>query len=138
MHIAFLTPEYPHHLSTSSGGLGTSIKNMAKALVKKGVRVTVFIYGQQQQKIFTEEGILFHFIKQQQYKFLGWYLHRKYLENNLNKLIIEEKIDAIEAPDWTGITAFMKLNCLLVIRMNGSDGYFCKLENRQQKRKNYW
>src|SRR5690606_8080471 len=47
-------------------------------------------------------------------------------------------IHAIEAPDWTGITAFMKLKCPLVIRMNGSDAYFCKLENRQQKKKNFF
>lgn len=138
MHIGFLTPEYPHPNSTPSGGLGTSIKNMVKALAEKGVKVTIFIYGQNQDKIFNEEGINFHFIKQQQYNFLGWYLHRKYLQNYLNKIIGEGKIDAIEAPDWTGITAFMKLKCPLVIRMNGSDAYFCQLENRQQKKKNFW
>ncbi|MGM1056442.1 MAG: glycosyltransferase family 4 protein [Bacteroidota bacterium] len=44
----------------------------------------------------------------------------------------------MEAPDWTGITAFMKLKCPLVIRMNGSDAYFCQLENRKQKKKNFW
>ncbi|MDT0645324.1 glycosyltransferase family 4 protein [Zunongwangia sp. F260] len=138
MHLAFLTPEYPHTLSTSTGGLGTSIKNMVIALVEKGVTVTVFIYGQQQDKIFTEEGIHFHFIKQQHYKFLGWYFYRKFLQNYLNRAIVEENIDAIEAPDWTGITAFIKLKCPLVIRMNGSDAYFCNLENRPQKKKNYW
>jgi L-malate glycosyltransferase len=138
MHLAFLTPEYPIMLSTSSGGLGTSIKNMVIALVDKGVKVTVFIYGQNQNKVFTEHGINFHLIKQQNYKFLGWYLHRKFLEKYLNKVILRDKIDSLEAPDWTGITAFIKLKCPLVIRMNGSDAYFCQLENRPQKRKNFW
>lgn len=138
MHIGFLTPEYPHPFSTSSGGLGTSIKNMVKALAKKGIKVTVFIYGQKQSKNFTEEGIHFHFLKQQKYKFLGWYLHRKFIQKYLNKIIIRDKIDAIEAPDWTGITAFMRLKCPLIIRFHGSDTYFCQLENRHQKRKNYW
>jgi glycosyltransferase involved in cell wall biosynthesis len=32
----------------------------------------------------------------------------------------------------------MKLKCPLVIRMNGSDTYFCHLENRPQKKKNFW
>lgn len=137
MHLGFLTPEYPHHLSTSSGGLGTSIKNMVVALVERRVKVTVFIYGQKQDKIFTEAGIHFHFIKHQHYNFFGWYLHRKFLQNYLNKTIKVEKIEAVEAPDWTGITAFMKLKCPLVIRMNGSDAYFCNRENRQQKNKNY-
>lgn len=138
MHLAFLTPEYPIPLSTTPGGLGTSIQNMAVSLVKSGVTITIFIFGQKQDKIFTEDGIHFHFIKQQKYKFLGWYLHRKFLQNYLNKAIFENNIDVIEAPDWTGITAFMKLGCPLTVRLNGSDAYFCQLENRPQKKKNYW
>lgn len=138
MHIAFLTPEYPHPNSTPSGGLGTSIKNLAEQLVKRGHKISVFIYGQEEDQVFEEEGIKFHFIKQLNYDFFGWYRYRKYLESYLNKAIQEEQIDALEAPDWTGITAFIKLRCPLVIRMNGSDSYFCRLENRSQKKKNFW
>ncbi|WZL88426.1 glycosyltransferase family 4 protein [Salinimicrobium sp. 3283s] len=138
MHIAFLTPEYPHPRTGPAAGLGTSIKNMATALADKGVKISVFIFDQQEDDIFTENGIRFHFIKHRSFKILGWYLHRKFLQNYLNKHIAVDKIDAIEAPDWTGITAFMKLRCPLVIRMNGSDAYFCKLENRKQKQKNFW
>ena len=138
MHIGFLTPEYPHPRSVPAAGLGTSIKNMATALVEKGVKVSIFIFDQQEDDIFTEYGITFHFIKHRSFKLCGWYLHRKFLQNYLNKYIAVDKIDAIEAPDWTGSTAFMKLRCPLVIRMNGSDAYFCKLENRPQKQKNFW
>jgi len=138
MHLGFLTPEYPHPKTNSAAGIGTSIKNMVTALLEKGVKVSVFIYGQSTDEIFTEGGIKFHLIKQRNYKFLGWYLHRKFLEKYLNKAILRDKIDALEAPDWTGITAFMKLKCPLVIRMNGSDTYFCHLENRPQKKKNFW
>ncbi len=52
--------------------------------------------------------------------------------------MFRDKTDAMEAPDWTGITAFMKLRCPLVIRFHGSDAYFCQLENRPQKKKNFW
>ena len=138
MHLAFLTPEYPHPKTNAAAGIGTSIKNMVTALVEKGIKVSVFIYGQSTDDIFTEGRIKFHLIKQQNYKFLGWYLHRKFLQKYLNKAIVREKIDALEAPDWTGITAFMKLNCPLVLRMNGSDTYFCHLESRPQKKKNFW
>jgi glycosyltransferase involved in cell wall biosynthesis len=138
MHLAFLTPEYPHPKTNPAAGIGTSIKNMVTALVEKGIKVSVFIYGQSTDDIFTEGRIKFHLIKQQNYKFLGWYLHRKFLQKYLNKAIVREKIDALEAPDWTGITAFMKLNCPLVLRMNGSDTYFCHLESRPQKKKNFW
>ncbi|MCX2837475.1 glycosyltransferase family 4 protein [Salinimicrobium sp. MT39] len=138
MHIGFLTPEYPHSRSGPAAGLGTSIKNMVTALVENEVKVSIFIFDQQEDHIFTENGIKFHFIKHRSFKLFGWYLHRKFLQNYLNKYIAVDKIDAIEAPDWTGITAFMKLCCPLVIRMNGSDAYFCKLENRKQKQKNFW
>jgi len=138
MHLGFLTPEYPHPKTNPAAGIGTSIKNMVTALTAKGVKISVFIYGQTTDEIFTEGGIKFHLIKHKKYKFLGWYLHRKFLEKYLNKAIVQDKVDAIEAPDWTGITAFMKLKCPLVIRMNGSDTYFCHLENRPQKKKNFW
>ena len=37
MKIAFLTPEYPHPKTGSSGGIGTSIKNLAAGLLAKDV-----------------------------------------------------------------------------------------------------
>lgn len=136
MHIGFITPEYPHPKSTSSGGLGTSIKNLAISLVEKNVRVSVFVYGQEQDLREEEGGIRFHFIKQKKYKVLGWYQYRKYLQRYVNGYVTAEKIDLIEAPDWTGISALMKFSCPLIIRMNGSDAYFCALDGRKQKWKN--
>jgi len=41
-------------------------------------------------------------------------------------------------PDWTGISAFMNLKCPIVIKCHGSDTYFCALEKRKQKFKNYF
>ena len=138
MHLGFLTPEYPHPKTKSAAGIGTSIKNMITSLTENGVKVSLFIYGQSKNEFFSEDGVKFHLIKQQKYNLLGWYLYRKFLQNYLNNAIAVDKIDAIEAPDWTGITAFMKINCPLVIRFHGSDTYFCHLENRPQKKKNFW
>lgn len=138
MHIAFLTPEFPHPSSTPSGGLGTSIKNLAISLVENNIRVTIFVYGQNQKLRFAENGILFHFVEQKKYRLLGWYKYRKFLQSYINRYVQREKIDLVEAPDWTGITAFMKLACPVVIRMNGSDAYFCKLDGRKQKLKNWF
>lgn len=138
MHIAFLTPEYPHERVQYAAGIGTSIKNLVGALVKKGVIVSVFVYGQEEEAVFQEEGVYIHLIKAQKYTMLGWYLHRKHLQNYLSKYIVSDGIDLIEAPDWTGITAFMNLKAPLVIRFHGSDTYFCYLEQRNQKLKNFW
>ena len=138
MHLAFLTPEYPHSRTNTAAGIGTSIKNMVLALSEKGVKISLFIYGQNEDAVFMENGLKFHLIKQRKYPLTGWYSYRKFLQKYLNKYIQEDMINAVEAPDWTGITAFMKLECPLVIRMNGTDSYFCALENRPQKKKNFW
>ncbi|CAM2837694.1 Glycosyltransferase involved in cell wall bisynthesis [Flavobacterium succinicans] len=138
MHIAFLTPEYPHPRVLHAAGIGTSIKNLVVALVTKGVQVSVFVYGQMETAVFEEAGVTVHLVKSQKYKVLGWYLHRRFIQKYLNTHIVSEKIDLVEAPDWTGITAFMHLKAPLVIRFHGSDTYFCHLERRKQKQKNYW
>ena len=134
MHIAYLTPEYPHELTRSSGGMGTSISNLVKAVVSVGHEVTVFVYGQDKSMVFTENGIVFHLIEKQKYPFLGFYRHRKFIQNYIN--VHTTKVDILEAPDWTGITAFMNLKRPLVIRFHGSDTYFCHIEKRKQKLKN--
>lgn len=137
MHICFLTPEYPHPDIGPSGGLGSSIKNLVGQLVKEGVQVSVVVTGRQRSSTFEKEGIAFHVLKHKQYKVFGFYLYRKFVERFLNRLITKTGIDIVEAPDWTGLTAFMKLKAPLVIRFNGSDAYFCKLDGRPQKKKNF-
>lgn len=136
MHIAFLTPEYPHSKIKHSGGLGTSIKNLVMALIAKGVKVTVFVYGQPKSEVFEENGIVFHLISDKKYQLGKWFFYRKYLQNYINSVVKKEKIEVIEAPDWTGVTAFMNFTVPLVIRFHGSDTYFCHIENRKQKFKN--
>ncbi|WP_277012876.1 glycosyltransferase family 4 protein [Flavobacterium lindanitolerans] len=138
MHIAFLTPEYPHEKVLHAAGIGTSIKNLVLALHKEKIKVSVFVYSQKTDEILEEDGIKIHLIQHKKYKAFGWYFYRKHLQNYLNRYITKDKIDLVEAPDWTGITAFMNLNASLVIRFHGSDAYFCRLENRKQKRKNFW
>lgn len=133
MHIAFLSPEYPYPTLTRSGGLGTSIKNLAKGLVSQGVTVTIFVVGQQKDVDFIEEGIRISSIAKQKHWVFNWYLERKRYQKIIQKHIDKEGIDLIEAPDWTGMSAFMEFKVPLVVRLHGSDGYFCHLEDRKQK-----
>lgn len=138
MHLIFLTPEYPHPEIGRSGGLGSSIKNLAEQLVKEGVQVSVVVTGRDRSSTFAEGEIAFHLLEHKKYKLFGFYFYRKFVEHYLNQLITAAGVDVIEAPDWTGMTAFMKLKTPLVIRFHGSDAYFCKLDGRPQKKKNYW
>ncbi|UPT70076.1 MAG: glycosyltransferase family 4 protein [Flavobacterium sp. JAD_PAG50586_2] len=48
-------------------------------------------------------------------------------------MVRENKVEIVEVPDWTGFTSNIKPVCPLVIRLNGSDTYFCHLDNRPVK-----
>jgi len=137
MHIAFLTPEYPHPDLSRSGGLGTSIKNLAHGLVVNNIKVTVFVSGQITDKIFEDDGFKLISIAKKQHLVFNWFFERKRLQRYIQKHIDKEGIHLIEVPDWTGLSAFMKFSVPIVIRFHGSDAYFCKLEGRKQKYKNF-
>lgn len=137
-HIAFLTPEYPHSKVKHAAGIGTSIRNLALALTKNNVLISIFVYGQAENMFFYDDEVRIHLIKNKRYPVFGWFFHRKYIEKYCNKIIDKENISIIEAPDWTGITAFMSFKIPVIIRFHGSDTYFCHLEKRKQKVKNYW
>ncbi|MEM6687551.1 MAG: glycosyltransferase, partial [Bacteroidota bacterium] len=137
MHIGFILPEYPHENVATTGGIGTSVRNVALSLTRTGYTVSVFVYSQDETKIFHDGVIKVHKIQQQVSKlYLTWYTNRKYIQNYIQRYVVEDTIDVLEAPDWTGITAFMKFSIPLVIRLNGSDTYFCHLDGRKVKPKN--
>ncbi|SHM95771.1 glycosyltransferase family 4 protein [Flavobacterium xinjiangense] len=134
MKIAFLTPEYPHPKTGSSGGIGTSIKNLAAGLLAEGCSVRVLVYGQNEEGVFDDNGICIQQIRNVKLKGLSWYLTRKKLQRIINTLYQYNEIDLIEAPDWTGITSFVSpKRCPVVIRLHGSDTYFCHLDQRPVK-----
>jgi len=136
MHISFITSHFPFHDSKSVGGIGTSIKNLSDELVSLGHSITVFVYGQDNDKKATEEGINIIRIKNIKFKGLSWFFTRK----KIQEVILSEhkvfKIDIIETPDWEGITSFINLPFPVVIRLHGSDTYFCHLDKRKVKRIN--
>ncbi|WGK63812.1 glycosyltransferase family 4 protein [Croceiramulus getboli] len=138
MHLGFISPEYPHPKVKRNAGIGSAVAQLTQALVAQGVEVSVFIYGQTEDQVLEASGVKLHLIAQRKYMVGGWYLYRKFLQRYVNKRVLLEKIDALEAPDWTGITAFARFKCPLVIRLHGSDAYFCHLDGRSQKKKNRW
>ncbi len=139
MHIGFIVSHYPHKAFKQDGGLGTSVFNLVNALNKKGIKVSVFVHGQKTDFTLTEDHITMYSIAHPKISgWFSWYTNRKRLNKFINNIIKKDKINLIEAPDWTGITAFMKFGVPLVIRFHGSDAYFCKLDGRKQKFKNYF
>jgi len=134
MRIAFLTPESPHAATGTSGGIGTSIKNLAESLTALGHEVRILVYGQREDAVFEADGIVIQQIKNVKIKGLSWYCTRKKLQSIIDVLYEKQVIDIVEAPDWTGISSFIQpKKCPLVIRLNGSDTYFCHLDDRPVK-----
>jgi glycosyltransferase involved in cell wall biosynthesis len=134
MKIAFLTPEYPHAKTGSSGGIGTSIRNLSIGFLAEGCSVRVLVYGQKEEGVFEDDGIVVQQIRNVKFKGLSWWLTRKKLEHLINASYANQEIDLVEATDWTGITSFIQpKKCPIVIRLNGSDTYFCHLDQRPVK-----
>jgi glycosyltransferase involved in cell wall biosynthesis len=134
MNIAFLTPEYPHPKTGHSGGIGTSIKNLAIGLLAQDCKVRILVYGQKEDAVFDDDGIFVQQIKNVKFKGLSWLLTRKKIQRIIDELYEAKEIDLVEAPDWTGITSFITpKKCQIVIRLNGSDTYFCHLDQRPVK-----
>ena len=134
MKIAFLTPEYPHPITGASGGIGSSIKNLAKGLVKNGLHVRILVYAQAKDSCFEEDGIQIQTIKNIKFKGFSRFLTQKKIELIINQLYQNKDIDLVEAPDWTGFTSFINpRKCPIIIRLHGSDTYFCHLDNRPVK-----
>jgi glycosyltransferase involved in cell wall biosynthesis len=133
MKLAFLTPEFPHPKTGTSGGIGTSILNLSKGLVASGNQVVVIVYGQENDENFQDDGLTIYKIKNIKFKGLSLYLTQKKIEKLINKLFKEKKLTIIEVPDWTGISSNIKPLCPLVLKLNGSDTFFCHLDKRPVK-----
>ena len=133
MKIAFLTSEYPHPKIGFAAGIGTSIMNLSNGLLKHGHQVVVVIYGQDKDEKFQDNGITFYKIKNIKLKGFSRILTQKKIQRLINNLTIKGEIDLVEAPDWTGISSRIKPKCPMVIKLHGSDTYFCHLDNRPVK-----
>lgn len=122
MHIGFLTTEYP---PLPSGGIGTSVRNLARGLVTAGHRVTVIGWGQ--EAAFDDVGVAVRFLGHTRLPGAGWLLHRLRAQRALRRLVRTAGLEIVEAHDWCGPSAGLRLPCPLVVRCHGSATYFAHL-----------
>ena len=122
MHVVFLTNEYP---PMPSGGIGTSVGNLGRALVRLGHRVTVLGYGKQME--LEDQGVKVRFLETTRLPKVGWLVDQLRLQREINRLVATEQVQVVEAPDWCGMAAFLRPKCPVVIRCNGSATYFARL-----------
>ncbi len=137
MHIGFITSEYPCSKYIGNiGGIATFIRNLSIQLILEGHKVSIFIHSQPRTEFFVEENISIHFVARKIMKGFTWITNRLSFNKYVNSVVENNSIDLLEAPEWTGFTAFMKFDIPLVIRLHGSDTYFCDLEKRTLRWKN--
>lgn len=122
MHVAFLTTEYP---PLPSGGIGTSIRNLARALVAQGNRATVLVAGA--GATFEDRGVCVRFTGETSVPKLGWLWDARRAQRELNSLIRRDGVDMIEAHDWCGPSAGLRLERPLSVRCHGAATYFAHL-----------
>lgn len=119
MHVGFLTLEYPPF---PSGGIGTSISNLTRALVAMGHRATVVGWGPAGE--FDDGGVKVRFLGDEHPPKLGWLVNRRRARDELRRLVRDEGLDIVEAHDWGGPSAGIRLSCPIVVRCHGSAKYF--------------
>jgi len=133
MHVVFLTIEYP---PLPSGGIGTSVRNLGRALVRQGHRVTVVGAGPLME--FEDEGVSVRFIGETRVPKIGWLWDAHRIERELNRLVREEGAEIVEAHDWGGISAGVRPRCPVVVRCNGTDTYFGRLLQKRVRPSVRW
>ena len=122
MHVAFLTLEYP---PLPTGGIGTSLRTLGRALVAQGHRVTVVGWG---PKLETEdEGVRVRFLGDSALPKMGWLLNRLSVRRELLRLAEKERLDLVATHDWCGPSAGLSLPCPVAVHLHGSATYFAHL-----------
>lgn len=130
MHIAYLTTEYP--LQTSkSGGIGTSICNLARLLSRNGISVSVLYWGAPFKATVVTDGIEIIPIPREGNSTLSSVIVRLKLVRAVNRIVKQNQVDVLEVPDWEGNYAFGKICCPVVMRMHCSNLYFGSILNNK-------
>lgn len=130
MHICFITSEFPK-TGFPHGGVGTFVATLAKALVLKGVRVSViglnYIPKNETEVI---DGVQVYRVKAKKVKGLQWYYNTQPVAQKIKQVHEQFPIDFVETAEM-GLAFLPKLKGVqYVIRMHGGHHFFAKAENR--------
>lgn len=135
MHICYITSEFPKQ-GFPHGGAGTFIATIAKALVEKGISVSVI--GLNYENKYEEEivnGIKIYRLQVKKTKGLQWYNNSKAIAKKIQEVHTENPISIIETAEL-GL-AFLPKNKEIkyVIRLHGGHHFFAEGEKRSI---NWW
>jgi len=131
MHIVFLTSEYPKK-GFPHGGVGTVIQTLARAMVKKGLQVSVIGLNYAKcNEINNDQGVKIFRYAPKSLKPVSWYLNFKTINRAIAQLHQEKSIDIVESTEL-GFAFIKKISGIqYLIRMHGGHHFFAESEQRR-------
>ena len=134
MHICFITSEFPKP-GFPHGGVGTFVATLAKALVKKGVEVSVIgLNYTPNEEVEEIDGIKVYRVISKKAKGLQWYFNSKAIAAKIKEIHQIKPFDFIETAEL-GLAFLPKIKGIqYVIRMHGGHHFFAQAENRRINR----
>lgn len=133
MHICFITSEFPKP-GFPHGGVGTFVATLAKALVKKGVEVSVIgLNYTPNEEVEEIDGVKVYRVISKKIKGLQWYFNSQAIAQKIKEVHHQFPIDSIETTEL-GLAFLPKIAGInYVIRMHGGHHFFAKAENRKKE-----
>ncbi len=131
MHICFLINEYPKE-GFAHGGIGSFVKTLAVALVKKDFKVSVvgINYTAENEKQ-IDEGVNIYRLKRSNVKGFSWYFNAKAINKKIKEIHEQDPLDIIESSEL-GLAFISKIKDIkYVIRLHGGHHFFAESEKRK-------
>src|SRR5690554_4128595 len=130
LHICFITSEFPKQ-DFPHGGVGTFVATLGKALVEKGIKVSViglnYINKEETEHI---NGITVYRVIAKKQKGLQWYFNSKAIADKVKEVHKQNAIDIIETAEL-GLAFLSKIKGIkYIIRLHGGHHFFAEGENR--------
>ncbi len=122
MHLVLLCNEYP---PASHGGIGSYTQTMARALAKRGHKVTVIgFYHRQKTAHEHDHGVAVVRLPHARLRGSGLILNRKCLARELKRIDAESPIDIIEGAENSLALVPKLASAAKIIRMHGGHHFF--------------
>jgi len=151
MKVLFFTNEYSHPDLPPCGGVGTLFKILSKELSKRGHKVYVYGFSKKKHHVFDEEIEIIFFKKYSKKYIISEFIRslssrlnltkieekylkkeRIYLSKKLKKFAKKNNIDIIQSFTFNGFTAFWDNTIPLIVRFDGSRGFWEKHLNSKK------
>jgi glycosyltransferase involved in cell wall biosynthesis len=131
MHICFITSEFPK-TGFPHGGVGTFVATLGKALVQKGIQISVvgLNYVDKEEKEHVD-GINVYRVTSKKVKGLQWYYNTQAVARQITEVHKNTPIDFVETAEL-GLAFLPRIKTIQYgIRMHGGHHFFAKAENRK-------